>query len=113
LIRDLEDRGKLDDTLVIVGTEFGRPADFDTGGGRGHYGKCFSLVLAGGGLRHRGAYGQTDDLALEVVENPVSVPDFHATALVAMGIDPSKELFAGKRPVPITDGGQPIQALFG
>ena len=113
LIRDLEDRGKLDDTLVIVGTEFGRPADFDTGGGRGHYGKCFSLVLAGGGLRHQGAYGRTDDLALEVVENPVTVPDFLATALTAMGIDPAKELFAGKRPVPITDNGRPIQALFG
>ncbi len=112
LIRDLEESGKLDKTLIIVGTEFGRPADFDSGGGRGHYGKCFSMVLAGGGLRHRGAYGQTDDLAQEIVENPVSVPDFHATAFAALGINPAKELFTSNRPVPITDGGNPISALF-
>ena len=112
LIRDLEAKNKLDDTLIIVGTEFGRPADFDTGGGRGHYGKCFSLILAGGGLRHQGAFGVTNDLAQEIVENPVSVPDFHATAYVALGINPSKELFAGDRPVPITDGGRPIEVLF-
>jgi hypothetical protein len=113
LIRDLDESGKLDETLIVVGTEFGRPADFDSGGGRGHYGDCFSLVLAGGGLNHKGAYGQTDDLAQQVVENPVSIPDFHATIYATLGINPAKELFTENRPVPITDGGKPIGALFG
>jgi arylsulfatase A-like enzyme len=70
------------------------------------------LVLAGGGLKHSGAYGITDDLAKKIEQNPVSVPDFHATVLAAMGIDPSKELMDGSRPVPITDGGKPVAALF-
>lgn len=113
LIRDLDESGKLDDTLIVIGTEFGRPADFDSGGGRGHYGDCFSLVLAGGGLNHKGAYGQTDDLAQGVVENPVSIPDFHATIYAALGINPAKELYTENRPVPITDGGKPIEVLFG
>lgn len=112
LMRDLETKGILDDTLIIVGTEFGRPAGFDSGGGRGHYGECFSLILAGGGLKHQGAYGVTDDLAQKIIENPVSVPDFHATAYAALGINPSKELFDGDRPVPITDGGQVISSLL-
>lgn len=112
LIRDLEARDELDDTLIAIGTEFGRPASFDSGGGRGHHGEAFTLVLAGGGLKHRGAYGTTDDLSEQIVENPVSVPDFHATILAALGIDPRKELFAESRPVPITDGGRPIAALF-
>ena len=113
LITDLEKQGILDKTLIAVGTEFGRPASFDGRGGRGHQGSCFSMVLAGGGLNHQGAYGVTDELAKEIVENPVSIPDFHATIHAAMGINPSKELFDGSRPVPITDQGQPIAKLFG
>lgn len=113
LITDLEARKKLDTTLVVVATEFGRPPEFDGGGGRGHQGTTFSMVLAGGGLKHCGAYGVTDDLSKTVVEKPVSVPDFHATIHAALGIDPAKELYDGPRPVPLTDGGKPIAALFG
>ena len=69
--------------------------------------------LAGGGLNHCGAYGVTDDLAKTIVEKPVSVPDFHATIHTALSIDPSHELMDGTRPVPLTDGGKPIAALFG
>ncbi len=113
LIRDLAKLGKLDDTLIFVGTEFGRPASFDSGGGRGHLASSFSMILAGGGLSHCGAYGVTDDLAQKIVEKPVSVPDFHATMYSAMGIDPAKELHTpDKRPVPITDGGKPISKLL-
>ena len=71
------------------------------------------MVLAGGGLKHCGAYGVTDDLSKKVLENPVSVPDFHATILTALGVDPHKELMDGSRPVPVTDGGTPIAALLG
>eukprot|EP01034_Spumella_vulgaris_P019801 gene19801-25331_t len=86
---------------------------FDGGGGRGHQAANFSLVLAGGGLRHRGAYGVSDELSGKPVENSVSVPDFHATVYAAMGINPAKDLVNASRPVPITDGGKPIAALFG
>ncbi|MBL9155713.1 MAG: DUF1501 domain-containing protein [Verrucomicrobiales bacterium] len=113
LISDLEKKGLLDKTLIAVGTEFGRPAAFDGRGGRGHQGTAFSLVLAGGGLNHCGAYGVTDELSKEIVEHPVSIPDFHATIHAALGINPVKELFDGSRPVPITDMGKPIASLFG
>lgn len=112
LISDLEKRGQLDDTLIVVGTEFGRPAHFDAKGGRGHHGRCFSLVLAGGGLNHQGAYGVTDDLGMKIVDSPVSIPDFHATVYAALGIDPAKALYDGDRPVPIADGGIPIASMF-
>lgn len=110
---DLERHRLLDKTLVIVGTEFGRPAQFDAGGGRGHHGRCFSIALAGGGLQNGKVIGVTDDLAMSVVERPVSVPDLHATIYAALGIDPRETLYAGDRPVPITDGGTPIHELFG
>ncbi|MCA9067627.1 MAG: DUF1501 domain-containing protein [Planctomycetaceae bacterium] len=112
LITDLEQQGLLDKTLIALGTEFGRPAAYDGRGGRGHQGTCFSLLLAGGGLKHQGAYGVTDELSKNIVENPVSIPDFHATIHTALGIDPSLELFDGSRPVPITDGGKPLATLF-
>ncbi|MCA1685751.1 MAG: DUF1501 domain-containing protein, partial [Planctomycetia bacterium] len=113
LIDDLERTGRLDSTLVVVATEFGRPAQFDSGGGRGHQSTAFSAVLAGGGLRTGQVVGQTDDLARSIVSDPVSVPDFHATIHAALGIDPARELKAGGRPVPITDHGTPIARLFG
>jgi hypothetical protein len=113
LITDLEARRLLDRTLIVVTGEFGRPPEFDSGGGRGHQGRTFSCVLAGGGLRHRGAYGETDELSKTIARDPVSVPDFFATIHAALGIDYTKNLFDGDRPVPITDGGKPIAALFG
>ncbi len=112
LVLDLESKRLLDKTLIVIGTEFGRPAAFDGRGGRGHQGTAFTLVLAGGGLKHSGAYGVTDEMAKLPLENPVSVPDFHATIYAALGIDPSRSLPDGARPVPITDGGKPIAALF-
>ena len=113
LILDLESRKKLDTTLIVIGTEFGRPPEFDGGGGRGHQGTTFSLVLAGGGLKHCGAYGVTDDAGKAILKDGVSIPDFHATIHTALGINPTKELHDGPRPVPITDSGKPVRALFG
>ncbi|MBA4016268.1 MAG: DUF1501 domain-containing protein [Pirellula sp.] len=112
LIRDLEARKMLDKTLIVVTTEFGRPPEFDGGGGRGHQGSAFSCVLAGGGLKHSGAYGVTDELSKKIVSDPVSVPDFFATIHAAVGVDYAKNLYDGDRPVPVTDGGKPIAALF-
>ena len=112
LVADLEDRQLLDRTLVVVSTEFGRPAGFDQRGGRGHHSGSFSVVLAGGGLRLGQVIGETDENAMQIVSDSVSVPDLFATICAAMGIDPAKELFAGDRPVPITDMGRPVAKAF-
>ncbi len=112
LLADLEARKLLDKTLVVISTEFGRPSSFDAQGGRGHHGNSFSVLLAGGGLRTGQAIGTTNDLGMEIVDRPVSVPDLFATTLAAMGLPWSGELYAGDRPVPVTDGGQPIRELF-
>ncbi len=112
LITDLESKKLLDKTLIVVTTEFGRPPEFDSGGGRGHQGSAFTCVLAGGGLKHTGAYGETDELGKKIISSPVSVPDFFATIHASLGIDYEKNLYDGDRPVPITDMGRPIASLF-
>ena len=112
LMTDLMKHRLLDKTLILVSSEFGRPPEFDGGGGRGHQGAAFTCVLAGGGLKHLGAYGETDELSRRVVNSQVSVPDLFATVHQAMGIDPSANLYDGDRPVPITDGGKAVAALF-
>ena len=112
LVLDLEEKKMLDKTLIVVSTEFGRPAGFDGGGGRGHHSKSFSAVLAGGGLKSGQAIGTTDELAMKILDRPVSVPDLFATIFAAIGIDPAVNLYDGDRPVPITDGGRPLAELF-
>lgn len=87
LIRDLEQRGMLDDTLVVWGGEFGRTPMSQGGNGRDHHIKGFSFMLAGGGIKRGYVHGATDDLGYAAVENPVSVHDFHATMLHLLGID--------------------------
>ena len=112
LVQDLEAKKLLDKTLIVVATEFGRPAQFDGGGGRGHHSKCFSMVLAGGGLKTGQAIGTSDDLGMAIVDEPVSIPDLHATIHATLGTNPAEELYDGARPVPLTDGGTPIAKLF-
>jgi len=112
LMEDLEAHKMLDKTLIVITSEFGRPPQFDGGGGRGHQGSAFTCVLAGGGLNHLGAFGETDELSEKIVNDAVSVPDFFATIHAALGIDWAKYLYDGDRPVPITDGGRPIEKLF-
>jgi hypothetical protein len=87
LIRDLKQRGMLDDTLVIWGGEFGRTPMSQGGNGRDHHIKGFSYLLAGGGVKGGLTYGATDDLGYAAIENPVSVHDLHATMLRLLGID--------------------------
>ncbi|MEQ8763476.1 MAG: DUF1501 domain-containing protein [Planctomycetota bacterium] len=86
LIVDLEQRGLLDDTLLIWGGEFGR-TPMAQGDGRDHHIRGFSLFLAGGGVRGGTSYGATDDLGYFAVEDPVHVRDLHATLLHLLGID--------------------------
>lgn len=91
LIKDLKQRGLLDDTLVIWGGEFGRtPTSQKIGNdfsGRDHNMQGFTSWMAGGGLKKGFVYGETDELGHKAVVNPVSVPDFHATILHALGLD--------------------------
>ena len=92
LVKDLKQRGLLDDTLVIWGGEFGRTV-YSQGGltednyGRDHHGRCFTLWLAGGGIKPGITYGETDDYCYNIVRNPVHVHDLNATILHCLGID--------------------------
>ena len=87
LIRDLKQRGMLDDTLVIWGGEFGRTPMSQSGNGRDHHIKAFSYLMAGGGIKPGITWGATDELGYAAVENPVSVSDLHATMLHLLGIN--------------------------
>ncbi len=87
LLQDLKSRGLLDDTLVIFGTEFGRTPAAEGKDGRDHHPHAFSIWLAGGGVRGGMVHGQTDEYGYYVVENKVSMPDFHATILHLLGLD--------------------------
>jgi hypothetical protein len=87
LIKDLKQRGMLDDTLVVWGGEFGRTPMSQGGDGRDHHIKGFSYALAGGGIKGGITYGATDELGYAAVEKPVSIHDFHATLLHLLGID--------------------------
>jgi arylsulfatase A-like enzyme len=92
LINDLKQRGMLDDTLIIWGGEFGRTI-YSQGGltptnyGRDHHPRCFTMWMAGGGVKPGTVYGETDDFSYNVVKDPVHVHDFHATVLHLLGID--------------------------
>lgn len=88
LVQDLKDRGMLDDTLVIWGGEFGRTPMVQGGSdGRDHHNRCYSVWMAGGGLKKGFVYGQTDPFGFNVEENPVHVHDLNATILHLLGID--------------------------
>jgi hypothetical protein len=89
LLKDLRQRGLLDQTLVAICTEFGRTpwSDGGNGKGRNHYAKAFSSLLAGAGVRGGMAYGETDDFGAEIIKNPCHIHDYHATILHLMGID--------------------------
>jgi Protein of unknown function (DUF1501) len=87
LIKDLKQRGMLEDTLVIWGGEFGRTPMSQGSSGRDHHIKGFSFMLAGGGIKGGMAYGATDELGYAAVEKPVSIHDLHATLLHLLGIN--------------------------
>lgn len=95
LLTDLKQRGLLDDTIVVWGGEFGRSV-YSQGTltkdnhGRDHHGRCFSLLMAGGGIKPGISYGSTDDFCYNIVENPVHIHDFNATLLHQLGLDHTK-----------------------
>lgn len=87
LIKDLKQRGMLEDTLVVFAGEFGRTPMSQAGNGRDHHIKAFSIAMAGGGIKGGVTHGTTDELGYAAAENPTSVHDFHATMLHLLGID--------------------------
>ena len=112
LIRDLSARGMLDSTLVLVTTEFGRTPKINKNGGRDHYPKVFSIVMAGGGIKQGYVHGSTDPTGTEPDENPLTVPDYAATVYNLLGIDYEKTLLAGSRPVKIIKDGEVANGLL-
>ena len=113
LIRDLDTRGMLDSTLVLVTTEFGRTPKINQTGGRDHYPKVFSIVMAGGGIKRGCVHGSTDAIGTEPNDNPLTVPDYAATIYSLLGIDWEKTLLAGSRPVKIIKDGEIATGLLG
>ncbi len=114
LIRDLAQRGMLDDTLVIWMGEFGRTPQVNPRGGRDHFPRSFNAVLAGGGVAGGAIVGKTDSAGIEVADRPVTVPDIFATFCKCMGIDPTIENMASSgRPIKLVDGGEAVHELLG
>lgn len=113
LIRDLERRGLLDSTMVVLASEFGRTPKINGTAGRDHWPKVFSVVMAGGGIRGGIVYGSSDATASEPNENPLTVSDWATTIYHCMGITADKELMApGDRPIEIVDGGKVRKELI-
>jgi uncharacterized protein (DUF1501 family) len=105
LVQDLDERGMLDDTLVINTGEFGRTPRVNKDGGRDHWPNAYSAVLAGGGVQGGIAYGQTDRQGGEVLERGVSPADLLATMWNRLGIDHTATIYDRlKRPHPISEG---------
>lgn len=113
LLEDLDRRGKLEDTVVVLTTEFGRTPRINQNAGRDHYPRAFSSVIAGGGIKKGIVYGATDEGAENVVENPVRVQDFNATVAYAMGLPIDQILYSpSKRPFTVAHKGKPVLDLF-
>lgn len=115
LLKDLKQRGLLDETLVVWGGEFGRQPELQFGTGRGHNADGFTFFMAGGGSRGGYAHGATDEYGNKAVENPVHLYDLHASILHLLGLDHEKLTYRyGGRDFRLTDvHGTVIDALMG
>jgi uncharacterized protein (DUF1501 family) len=111
LIHDLKRRGLLNETLVVIGTEFGRTPGAQGSNGRDHHPYGFSVALAGGGIKGGIAHGATDELGFHAVENRHYVTDLHATLLHQLGLDPRQLEIPGRKRLEI-DFGQPIREII-
>lgn len=113
LIDDLAQRGLLDETLVMVSSEFGRTPKINKDAGRDHWPKVFSTLLAGGGVKGGLIYGASDATASEPEDKPVSPEDLAQTMYRLLGIVADKELMApGDRPIEIVDGGEVLTDIM-
>lgn len=115
LLKDLELKGLLDSTLVVVGTEFGRTPEVKSNAGRNHYPKAFSCLMAGGGIVGGQPFGSTDENGAQVTTEKTTAEDFNATIAYAMGLPHDKVVNSpSKRPFRMGGvDGKPITSLFG
>jgi len=114
LLNDLEQRGMLEKTLVVITTEFGRTPRINPLAGRDHWPNAFSIVMAGGGVNGGQVIGATDKQGAEVTDRPITPEDMVATILYGLGIDHKKILHTPLgRPVPTADSGNVVRELFG
>jgi len=111
LLKDLKQRGMLDDTLVVWTTEFGRTPGAQNANGRDHHPYGFSVWLAGGGIRGGVAHGATDELGCHAVQDRHYVTDLHATVLHQLGLNPRKMEIPGRKRLEI-DYGHPIKEII-
>ncbi len=113
LIRDLDQRGMLDSTLVMVSSEFGRSSKVNKDEGRDHWPKVFSVVLAGGGIKKGLIHGSSDATAAEPANNPVGIEDLAMTIYNRLGINGEKKLLSpGNRPIDIARGGRLVEEIM-
>ena len=106
LIRDLDQRGLLKSTLIMISSEFGRTPKINQTAGRDHWPKVFSILLAGGGIKEGSVYGSSDPTASEPQDDALTVEDMAYTVYHLLGIEPEKKLMApGNRPIAIVDDG--------
>ena len=110
LLKDLKQRGLLDETIVVWGTEFGRSPGAQADG-RDHHPQGFCAWLAGGGIKGGVVHGATDEIGFHAVEDRHYVTDIHATVLHQLGLDPRKLEVPGRKRLEI-DYGQPIRAII-
>ncbi|MCI0455397.1 MAG: DUF1501 domain-containing protein, partial [Gemmataceae bacterium] len=112
LLLDLHERGLLEETLVLWFGEFGRTPKINADAGRDHWPQCYTVLLAGGGLRGGIAYGASDPTGAFPKDNPVKPDDVAATLFAALGLNPQAEIRDQLgRPFPVSRG-QPIRELF-
>ena len=112
LIGDMARTGLLQDTLVVWMGEFGRTPEINQGKGRDHWARCFSAVLAGGGIQGGRLVGQTDRDGMDIAKRPVTIADLYTTIYTALGIDPETEYEVQTRPVTYGGYGRPIRELL-
>jgi uncharacterized protein (DUF1501 family) len=113
LLDDLEQRGLLENTLVITLAEFGRTPKINGSLGRDHFANAWSTSLTGCGIKGGTVYGKTDADGQNVAEGKIGAGELFATIFKALGIDYEKEYFVGSRPIPISDFGvHPIDAVL-
>jgi uncharacterized protein (DUF1501 family) len=114
LLADLQDCGLLDETLIVVLSEMGRTPKINGNGGRDHWTYCYSVFLAGAGIRGGTVYGASDAQAAFVKDRPVRPADIVATVYHCLGIDAEMPVLdRGGRPIPVAQGGQPIHDILG